>query len=527
MLALVPAGVAADGGGAANVIPHVLRWTAAEDIDSLNPVLSQHGTATWLGRFTMAWLFRFDRDNRPIPELATALPTKQNGGISADGKTITLHLRRRVKWSDGAPFDADDVAFSLGVMNNPANNIASRQGYDRIVKIEEPDKATVVVHLREPYSPFLPLFAPAGGAPCVLPKHLLGGLPNINQAPYNELPVGIGPFRYTAWRRGDAVEMEANPYYWRGMPKLKEVIYKIIPDRNTALTQLQTGEIDLVYPLSGAFLDRARALPGITILRHPAFTINHFDFNLSHPALRETVVRQALRLATDRPTLRAKIGHGAGILQESVVPAPYPDVPKLPFVAYDPARANLLLDRAGWKRGPDGVRAKNGVRLSLEFATTSGSPDVDAQLELVRSWWQQIGVEMTIKRYDSALMFAPLASGGILYGGKFDVIAYGTGVAYPDQLSIAYGCDSVPPKGQNFPHYCNRALQPAFDDFLRQYDTAGQGRDLAQISATIAADVPTLVTSSREDIFAFKSSLVNFNPNNITPFDDMLDVDIQ
>ncbi len=506
--------------------PHVLRYSEAEDIAGLNPMLVQQGVVNMLSQLTMAYLFRWNHENRPEPELATVVPSLRNGGISDGGRTLTFHLRKNVKWSDGVPFDADDVVFSFDAMNNPANNIASRTGFDQIEKIDEPDKYTVVLHMRRPFSPMIPVFDTSGGGPSLLPKHILGSLPNINQAPYNDLPVGIGPFRYTAWRRGDAVELEANPYYWRGLPKLKRIVYKIIPDRNTVLTQLQTGELDYWYPAGGAYLSRLQALKNVAIIRQPGYLYNHIDFNLTRPALREAAVRRALRYAVDRPTLRDKVGHGVGVLQESVVPAPYPGVVKLPLVPYDLAKANAVLDAAGWKRGADGVRAKNGVRLSIEFASSSGSPDVDTQLEIIRAAWQQIGVEMTVKRFLSSLLFAPAESGGIVLGGKFDAIAFAWGVSPVDDLSTTFGCDAIPPKGQNDMHYCNRELDPIFRDFQDSFDPQRQDADLSKAVRIIANDVPTIVTTSREDIIAFNKDLKNYHPNNVTLFDDMMNVDI-
>jgi peptide/nickel transport system substrate-binding protein len=218
--------------------------------------------------------------------------------------------------------------------------------------------------LREPYGEIVPVLFSTSNGFAVLPKHLLGSLPDINKAPYNDLPVGIGPFRYAAWKRGDAVELEANPYYWRGRPRLQRVIMKIIPDRNTALTQLQTGEIDLWFPFGGVFLSRVQAIPSVNVIRQPAYAYNEIALNVKNPALADPTVRQALRLATDRKTLRDKVGHGVGILQDVAAPLVDPAVPKdIPFVAYDPDKANALLDRDGWVRGSDGVRSKNGVRL--------------------------------------------------------------------------------------------------------------------------------------------------------------------
>lgn len=528
-LALVAGGVAATGGARAGAAtqPHVLRYTSAEDIQGLNPVLNTQAVVSQLSQLSMAWLFRYDRSNRPEPELATVVPSEKNGGISADGKTITFHIRKGVKWSDGQPFDADDVVFSFAVMNNPANNVISRDGFDLIAKIDEPDKATVVLHLKKPYSPFIPtFFGTAGANPCLLPKHVLGSLANINDAPYNALPVGIGPFRYTAWRRGDAVELEANPYYWRGRPKLQKIVYKIISDRNTTLTQLQTGELDFWYPVPGAYLARAQAIDGVSIVRQAGYLYNHMDFNLSHPVVQDKAVRRALRLAIDRKLIRDKVAHGVGFLQESVVPEPYPGVAKLPFVDFNIAKANALLDAAGWKRGADGVRAKNGVRLSLDFASSSGSPDVDTQLEIIRTDWQQIGVEMNVKRYLSSVLFAPAADGGIVYGGKFDAIVFAWGVGALDDLYSTFACDMAPPKGQNDMHYCNHALDALMLDFQTHYGLDRQAEDLDKEARIIADDVPTIVTSSREDIFAVSKDLKNFHPNGVTPFDDMMQVDI-
>ena len=506
--------------------PHVLRFTTAQDIEGLNPVLESGSTEHILGALTMAWLFRYDKNNRPMPELATVYPTKRNGGISADGKTIVFHLRRNVKWSDGVAFDGDDVVFSFDVMNNPANNVVSRDGFDQIVKLDQPDKYTVVVHLKKTFSPFLPVFITGGGGPSLLPKHLLGSLPDINKAPYNALPVGIGPFKFKEWRRGDAVEMVADPLYWRGKPKLERIVYEQITDRNTALTELQTGEIDMWDPVGGAYLSRVQAIPDVRIIRQPGFLYNHIDFNVTHPVVADKRVRQALRLAIDRRALLAKVAHGVGIIQESLVPEPYPGVAKLPFVEYNPANANALLDRAGWARGADGIRAKNGTRLSVDFATSSGTPDVDIQLELIRGWWKAVGVEMNIKRYQSALLFAPVQDGGIVYGGKFDAIAFAWGVPYPLNLQPFAACDAVPPKGQNDMRYCNHALDKIIADFQLRFDENEQNADLVRAARIIADDVPTIVQYSREDIFAFNKRLTGFHPNNITYFDDMLGVDI-
>lgn len=498
-----------------------LRFSNSDDITTLNPALSAQTTVGLLSQLTMAYLVRYDRKNRPIPELATVVPTQKNGGISADGKTITWHLRSDAKWSDGVAFDSNDVAFSVAVMQNPANDVASRDGFERIERVDTPDRTTAVFHLREPYAAFLPrFFGSPPGNPSLLPKHVLGGLPDINRADYNALPVGIGPFRYVSWKRSDAIEMEANPSYFRGRPKLEKITYEIVPDANAALTQLQTRELDLLVNVKPSDIARARTIATATISHRPSYRFVHLDFNMSRPLLQDRAIREALRLATDRATIVQKAGRGIGVVQESFVPPQYADYRPLPLAPYDLARADALLEKAGWKRGADGVRTKDGERLSLSFDTVTGAyPQV---VELIRSSWGRIGVEIETKTYDPKVFYQQ--PGGILFGGKFDVTIFSLQnfpFVYP---SLIYGCDRIPPNGLNAPRYCNRRLDTVIAEYESTYDAVRQRNDLAFIARTIAADVPTIVLNYTESIFAIDRRVQGFEPNVVTFFDDMMNV---
>lgn len=509
-------------------IPHTLRYTTAEDISTLNPLIFISATLGLMSSLTMAFLVRYDAHNRPVPELATEVPTLQNGGISKDGKTITFHLRKGVVWSDGAPFDARDLVFTWKQVMNPANNVVGRDGWDLITAIDTPDPHTAIVRLKEPYAAFLPTFCgTAGGNPCILPEHLLRDAPNINDVPYNSLPVGIGPFKYSSWQRTVQVEMVSNDRYWRGKPKLEKVIFRIIPDRNTILTQLATHEVDLWYPFGGLYYDRVKAIPGIHVIRQSGYIYNHFDFNMDRPLFKERAVREALRYAIDRPTIIAKLGHGIGILQESVLAPTHPMFdPNIPKVPFDLAKAASLLDGAGWTRGSDGIRTKNGTRLSIDFASSVGTPDFDQQLALIQSWWKQIGVDMNVHRYASPLLFAPYANGGIIYAGKFDMVGFAWQNDPVGDLSNLFESTQIPPNGQNDLRYRNPAVDRALDAFKRTYDTARQKELAAFVQRQVVADVPTIVTSFREDMYGFNDDLQNFHPNAASPFDNMMNVDI-
>jgi peptide/nickel transport system substrate-binding protein len=522
------------GGGSASTgrnpwtTPHVLRYSTAEDINALNPHIATSATVNLMAQLTMAYLIKWDVHNLPYPELATQVPTQANGGVSKDGLTITYHIRKGVKWSDGAPFDADDVVFSIGVVLNKANNEVSTSGWDQIAKIDEPDKYTVVLHMKEKYSPFVEtFFSTAGANPCILPKHLLAKYPNINTVAYNTKPVGIGPFKYERWDRAQQVIMVPDPLYWRGLPKLQRIIFKIVPDRNTVLTQMASHELDMWWPVPGAYFDRVKAIDGVDYLRQPSYYFNHYDFNIQRPRVSDVVVRRALRLALNRTELRDKIGHGVGIIQDVPAPntAPYfdPDIAKTPF---DIPAANALLDKAGWKRGAGGIRSKNGVTLNLDLATSQGTADVDEQIEMIRIWWKQIGVGINVQHYPSQLMFAPAQQGGVVYSNKWDVIFFAWGVDAIGDASSIYGCNAFPPNGQNDLRWCNPKAKAAMAALFTHFDQAQRNQDVRGLFEAFDTDVPSIVSTLREDIYAKNTDLKNFHPNGVSPFDNMMDVDI-
>lgn len=510
-------------------IPHRLRVTMGEDVANLNPTLTQDIPVSGvIGPLTMAYLVRWGYNNEPIPELLTVIPTQHNGGISADGKTITYHLRKGVKWSDGAPFDAGDVIFSFKAVLNPQNNVVSRVGFDRIQKMDEPDKYTVVLHLSKPYSPFLEtFFSTAGAEPCVMPAHLLAQYANINNAEYNAKPVGIGPFMVKEWQRGSRVVMVANPLYFRGLPKLKEIDYETITNNNTVLTEMQAKSLDMFYQAPQNMVDQFRALTTFDTWVQPSYLFRHIDFNLTSPKLKDPVVREAIRYATDRQTILAKLYHGIGSLQEQPAPrvAPYWD-PSIAQVPFDIAKANQMLDADGWKMGADGVREKNGVRLDLNFATASGTVVNDQLIELLRQTWKQIGINITVSHYLSTILFAPYADGGILYRGKFDVAYFAWAMDAIGDFTPIYSCRSFPPDGQNLLHWCNQKAENAMLALYSHYDQAQRNADDAIVMTQLIKDVPTIVLMGTNGLWVDNKDLKNFHPGSLSPFDNFMDVDI-
>jgi peptide/nickel transport system substrate-binding protein len=198
----------------------------------------------------------------------------------------------------------------------------------------------------------------------------------------------------------------------------------------------------------------------------------------------------------------------------------------VPLVPYDLAKANSILDAAGWVRGADGVRVKNGLRLNIVMITNTGAQDTDNQIELIRSSWQKIGVAMEVQHSPPALFFASPKAGGVAYGDKFDVVALAWANDAIGDYSQIYACNAFPPGGQNIPRWCDAVADKAMKALYSHYDQAERNKDVAIFVHRFATDIPVVVTSQREDLYGYNTDLKNFHPNDLSQFDNMMDVDI-
>jgi peptide/nickel transport system substrate-binding protein len=497
--------------------PHVLRYSDTLDINTLNLWIGTSGNIITLSELTNAFFTRIDPKGNLIPELVTEIPTTKNGGIGADGKTITWHLRHGVKWSDGQPFDSSDVTYTWSVAQDKTNNIAVRDIWDRLTSITAPDKYTVVFKLKEPYATFAYDYFNTQSNASILPKHILGPGTNFNQAPYNALPVGIGPFRYTAFNRGSSVEMEANPYYFRGLPKLHKIIYKMIADDNTVMTQLTTGEVDMWDTINGTMAATAKALPGKTWETRLSNYMSAIFFNTTRPQLKDPAVRRALRLATNRPLIFDKVVLRNGTMTESVVPRMAHGFLDLPVTKYDPKAAEAMLDAAGWKRGSDGVRSKNGLRLTIDIVLPSGYAPSATLAAILQSDYTKIGVAATIHSYAPGTFFGPYAAGGIVQNGKFDVALHSQSIGPAfGNINGVLTCDSVPPNGFNESHYCVKQVDALNNTYLHSYDLAVENKAAAQFQRIIDNDAPWIMLYERGFLMVYDKRITGLHPNSFS-----------
>jgi len=492
----------------------VLRVGSYEDLDSLNPILSNEAFVSDVCQMIYSGLIDYDDHAEPIPDAALVVPTLRNGGISKDGKTIIYHLRPGIAFSDGVPLTSADVKFTWQQIMNPANNLPYRYPYDQVQRIDTPGPRTVVVHLKAPFAPFVSYFMRDGNVGGILPKHLLDRYPDLNRVSFNAHPIGSGPFVVKQWVPGSLLELAANPHYWRGPPKLRSIEYRIIPNQNTLLTALRSHELDFYYSAPEVQYATLKALAGFRVTVTPNMTFEHVTFNAGHPPFDDVRVRQAAAYAIDWKKLADDVYLGLdtpGMADESPLSWAFNnDVRPYP---HDVARANALLAAAGWRRGPDGVLQKNGERFEVTMVTVSGVTTRENAEVLIQRDLHLVGMSVSIRNYPSSLLFATYGTGGVLQHGKFDLALFGWQYTVPDPDDTqTIGPDQVPPVGQNVTFYADPAIGAWQRGGRTHYDRSVRRGYYLKIQQRIHDAVPEYTIVWRSTIDAVNSDLRDFRP---------------
>ncbi len=504
----------APGGRNPWTIPGVLRWANNAEPDNLNPVVGNQQVEVDLSMFWAGYLLNWTDESKFIGELATEEPTLKNGGISADGLSFTYHLRKGVLWQDGKPFTADDVIFTYQAIMNPANNVSSRVGYGLITGIDKKDDYTIVVHIKQKWAPFVASFFTMSGTPYpILPKHLLSSMPDINHADYNNKPIGTGPFQVVSYEKGSLIKFVANPHYWRGAPKLKEIDYHIIPAETTLLAQMESHEIDFQYNASAAHYPQLENIPGVRIYKTPFTQYGQLGFNTKVPALSDKRVRQALAYATDTQELIYKVSHDLYVKGDSDQPAfLWAHNNRVKQYAYDPAMAGKLLDQAGWTLGTDGFRHKNGAKLTLSITGATGRADSEKIELLVQNQWKKTGVDLVVKNYSPPQLFATYGQNGILQRDRFEVGNYSWVNGVDPDNSTLWMCNQFPPAGQNTYQLCDPQLDAQENIALTEYDPVKRKAAYDKIQDILADQEPMIVIWYVSRLDAANSDFKGYKP---------------
>jgi peptide/nickel transport system substrate-binding protein len=473
---------------------------------------------------------------------------------------VKYKLRQGIKWADGREITSNDAVFYFRLVMNPDSPVVTRAEYQKLQNVDNPDKYTVIYNYRslnqlkayynsipnkQDYG-FLRVFIdknkPAGSLTYaevggLYPQHVLNNIPpaDIQESPFASTPLGAGPWKVKSWDRRQEMVLEENPNYnLTAKPLIKTITIKFITDVNQLLAQVKTGQIDMIF--SEAFNppppDRAGIeAAGFRVVSKPATTWEHADFRFDYAPFQDKAVRQAIHMGINRKRLSDVVYGGTAGVMNSVVPPTvwhslenpnfakeFPALAnqyKLPNNDFNVAEANRLLDGAGWARGADGIRAKGGVKLSFEYASTTQAARQQIQA-LVSADLKAIGVDAVAKNYPSTIFFdttdaSPRSNGTT----KFAQFAW---VGSTDSDFGAWICserwDPVTFAGNNNQAYCNQEVDTANGEYNASVSRLEIATASAKAQALIANDVVVVPLVQRANIEVVRASLQNHKETN-------------
>ena len=396
-------------------------------------------------------LAAWDPEGNLKPKLAAEIPSRENGGLAADGKSVIWKLKRDVKWHDGKPFTADDVVFNWQYASDPATAAVTSGTYNEC-KVEKVDDFTVKVIFTKP----TPFWADAfvGTRGMIIPKHLFGDFigAKSRDAPTNLKPVGTGPYLFKDFKPGDSVSGVINPnYHQPNKPYFDAIELKGGGDAvSAARAVLQTGEYDFAWNLQveDEILQRLEKGGKGKVNVSPTGNIEHIQVNTTdpwtevdgersslkskHPILSEKPVREALALLIDRKSVEQHIYGRTGPATGNFVNNPERYRSKNTTMEFSIEKASDLLEKAGWKKGADGIREKDGKKLKFVYQTSINQPRQKTQA-IVKQACQKAGIDIEIKAVTASVFFSSDVANPDTYTKFFtDLQMYTTTMSQPD-----------------------------------------------------------------------------------------------
>jgi peptide/nickel transport system substrate-binding protein len=370
-------------------------------------------------------LCAYDPEGALMPVLAAEVPSFQNGLLARDGLSVTWRLKKNVQWHDGKPFTADDVVFNWEYVMDPATAAVTVGNYRDIARIDKPDSHTVKIVFKSP-TPFwsAPFCGPTG---MIIPKHLFEPFTGARsrEAPTNLTPVGTGPYTFVDFKPGDIVRGAINPqYHVANRPFFDQIEMKGGGDAvSAARAVIQTAEYDYAWnvQVEDDILKRLEQGGKGRVDSALGGNLEHIQLNNTdpwtevdgerasakqkHPVLTDPAVRQALNLLVDRASVQEQIYGRTGIATANFLNAPEKFRSKNTRFEFNVDKANKVLDEAGWKRGPDGIRAKDGKKLAFVYQTAINAPRQKTQ-QIVKQACAKAGIDIQIKAVTPSVYFS-------------------------------------------------------------------------------------------------------------------------
>jgi peptide/nickel transport system substrate-binding protein len=465
--------------------------------------------------------------------LAAEIPSRENGGLSADGMSVTWKLKRGVKWHDGKPFTADDLIFNWEYASDPATAAVTIGSY-KDVKVEKLDDFTVTVRFAKPTPFWSDAFVGTRGM--LIPKHLFAEYKGAKsrEAPANLKPVGTGPYRFVDFKPGDVVKGELNPdYHVANQPFFDTVEMKGGGDAvSAARAVIQTGEYDYAWNMQveDEILQRlekgGKGRAEIT----PGGNIEHIQLNSTdpwtevdgerssvktkHPLLSDPAVRQALGLLVDRKSVEDHIYGRTGVATANFLNNPERYRSKTMKWEFNVDKASQLLENAGWKKGPDGIRAKDGKKLKFVYQTSINTPRQKNQA-IVKQACQKAGIDVELKSVVASVFFSSDVANPDTYPHFYcDIQMYTTTMTQPDPelfmnqfTSWEVATKENKWQGRNIPRWKNDEYDKAFRAAEGELDPVKRAALFIRMNELVCSDQAVIPVVYRPRVAAISSKL--------------------
>jgi peptide/nickel transport system substrate-binding protein len=486
------------------------------DISTVNTVLSSDTYSTWISGFIYDALIGASVvDGRDIP---TGLADSWE--IAEDGITYTLHLNQNVTWHDGTPFTADDVVFTFDMALAEDSSSVRKGTVDSVLaSYQKIDDYTVEFTAKFQTALFL---SDGLGQFGIMPKHIWEGVPaaewasdpgSTGQDPARV--VGTGPFKFVEWVLGDHVTLEKNADYWdtANIPNIDTYTYQVIADPASAIAALQTGQADVAeIPFAQANSLR-ESNPELQIVDFDTLSFNFYITNQDETkgeVFTDVNVRKALHYALDRTIIADTVYDGFAIQADGTQPvlsiAYAPDRVNTIY-NYDPEKAASLLEESGWMMGDDGIRTKDGQRLSFECTYAEGASTYETQIPYMQQAWREIGVEML----PSAIPFPTLLENND--AGNFQMSVLGFSWTVDGDQSPMFQSTQTPPQGFNMMRYSNPEYDALVEASKSELDVEKRIDILTEMSNIVNDDMAAGITVFRKSIYGAAPRVHNFFPN--------------
>lgn len=444
--------------------PHggpVVIATASDLFRIANPAVFRLSSIVYWQNLVMSGLAKLDDSLEPVPDLA------ESWSVADGGRTYTFKLRQGVTWHDGQPFTADDVKFTYELLLHPKNPAgashfpyfkrilgaeAYRKGEAKAVEgVQVLGPLELRVRLPVPYGPFLTIIATQP----IVPRHILGSVPvdQMIKHEFTHKPIGTGPYTFVSWKNRETAVLRSNPTYWGQRPRIDEVVWRTVPDPFTALAELRTGKLHVNGLYAGVPVDELETLGKdacCKAVRMPGQVSWFLDLNHRNPMFEDVRVRRAISYAIDRKTIVKTLFKGWGTIANSPFhPTSWAYKKDVTLYDGDPEAARRLLDEAGWKPGPDGVRVKDGRRLSFTWRVVTGR-DSATMAEAAVPMLRAVGIEARLERQDfQTLWFKHYTKGD--FEAVSHLIATSIYAADPDYELARYYNHTTSPNGYHNP----------------------------------------------------------------------------